>query len=395
MHAVDPASQHGHLGSGVYVGVVSCILEVLKGYSSIGFGSVEVFRDASHQKQFASARIIHLDANGSKGAIVASDDMRAGSPSPRIGSDGIAEFIGAINESVVFPSVAPRVCDNPGAYLILSLLSADAISVEVEFYSVVVSADGKGMIISVAPRFHIFHSRYSRKPVGWRGGNSSPRAVGSHTDAGNASCRQRSVATMVVEPFFQFLSSFGSIGRSAHAEASCRAVPHCRVPFIISLHPAEIVIVARLVSEKSRIGSSPVGCHVGHAVGSSHYLLVGVVPREEPREVGRQLVLRQRGIGVAIAVELVGKHIADVLSRAARASVLVDDGGEILGFGVVDMIGKNAWHSSLPCCVGSSDSIGRSHIVSVRIIVTIEGCVHHLGGNGYHVPRECQKGDDR
>ena len=81
---------------------------------------------------------------------------------------GRAAAVGTIDETVVFPSIAPRVGYNPGAYLVLVLLAIDAVAVDVKLYAVIVAYDGHGMAAGAGPFMHVAFADHTQRPVGGR-----------------------------------------------------------------------------------------------------------------------------------------------------------------------------------------------------------------------------------
>ena len=339
VHAVHPASQHGHLGGRHGSCRVACILEVLEVDGLVGLRGVEVGGYAGAEQHLASARVVHAYLDGAQGAIDLADVVRAGRPHHFAGAHAVAVLVGAVDEAVVLPSVAPRVGYDPGAHLVLVGLAHLAVSIEVELYAVVVAHDGEGVVVGVAPGAHVFHAGYADVLVVLCRGDALPRAVGSHAYAGHAARVERFVATVVVEPFLEHLAPFGGVG-GRERERRFGPVPHGAEPLVVALHPAVVVVVVRLCAEEPAVRPSPVGDHVGDAVRAGHHLLVAVLVGQQPGEVGGVHVLGQRAVQVAPGVYFMSEHIGDVLCRAARTSVLVEDRREVLVLAVVHVVGQ-------------------------------------------------------
>ena len=186
VHAVGPSSQHGHLGCGHGGLGIAGILEVLHVDGLLGLGGVEVGSDAGAEQHLAPARVVHPELDGTQRAIDLTDVVRAGRPHHLVCADGIAVLVGAVDEALVLPSVAPRVGDDPCAHLLLVLFASHAVAVKVELDAVVIAHDGEGVVVGVAPGAHILHARHADFLVFLCCGYDLPRAVGSHADARHA-----------------------------------------------------------------------------------------------------------------------------------------------------------------------------------------------------------------
>ena len=53
-----------------------------------------------------------------------------------------------------------------------------------------------------------------------------------------------------------------------------------------------------------------------------------------------------------------GEHVSDALCRATRASILVEDGGEVFALAVVD-IGRQLYFALLCACLAACHILGR------------------------------------
>ena len=202
MDAVYPTSQHGHFWRGIGAQCVTGIAEVLEGDDHVGLGGIDVLGDAGAEQQFAAVAIVHEQLDGAQRTIVLADDVGAGIPGQFIFAHSIAVFIGTINKTFVFPSVAPRVGDDPCAHLVFFNLANLAVFVKVKFYTVVVSANSNSVVEHVAPCLYIFHASYAGCLVSGGVGDGSPGSIGRYADARNAASVHGFVATMVIEPFF-------------------------------------------------------------------------------------------------------------------------------------------------------------------------------------------------
>ena len=336
MNAINPTAKHGNFGSRVSTKRVTCIAEVLERNGLLGLSGIHVFSNAGTEQKFASMCIIHQQLDGAQGTIILTNDKSTWSPSPCIVIHSKTVLIRAVNEALVFPTIAPRVGNNPGSYLIFFNLSDNAVSVKVELNAVVISANGKSMIECIAPRLHILHAYHTGSFVGCGVGNSSPCAVSSHANTSNAASVHRFISTMIVEPFLQLLSAFGSVGRRK-TEVVSRLIPHGTIPLVIALHPAIIGVVVRLWSEESAVGSSAISGNIGNAYSFCHSFCCAGLISQQPSEVRRILILGQRSINITIAVNLMRELIAYGCSRATRTAILIEDGREILILPVIDI----------------------------------------------------------
>ena len=143
------------------------------------------------------------------------------------------------------------------------------------------------------------------------------------------------ITTVIIEPFLQFPSALGRIGGTQTEGPRC-SVPHGAVPLVITLHPSEIGIVTGLGTEEPAIGTSAISGHRGYAIRHGHLLLATVGIGQKPGEMGGILILGQRSIQVSPGIYLMSEHITDVLGRATRTAILVEDGWKILVLTIID-----------------------------------------------------------
>ena len=369
---------------------------MLEGNGLLGLRGIHILGNACRKQKLASARIVHQNLYGTQGAVVLTDDVSSWRPSPRIVVHGKAVLVGAIDEALVLPSVAPRIGNNPSAYLILFHLAYNAVLVQVELDSVIVSANSEGMIERVAPLLYILHADNSRFTVRSRSGNSCPCAISRHTDTCHSTTVHGLVATMIVEPFLQLLTAFGRI-RRGKLEVVGRLVPHGTVPLVIALHPAIIGVVVRLWSEEPAIGTSAISGDIGDAYRLCHALRRTRLISHQPSEVRRILVLGQRSIGIAITVHLVRELIADASCGTTTAAILIEDGREILVLPVVD-IGRHSRTPHRLSCLSASHIIGglglgRSVIPEVGEDTAVY--LHHLAIRHFILFYLCQSAQRR
>ena len=280
-------------------------------------------------------RVVHQQLYGTQWAVILTDNKSTWSPGPVVCSNRIRVLIRAVYKALVLPSIAPRVGHNPCSYLILFYLAYLTIAIQVELYTVVIATDGKGMVKGFTPRLYILHTHDPSSLIGSRSGNSSPCSVGSHTYTGHTTSVHGVIATMVIEPFLELLSSLRGIGRG-HGEVVSRLVPHGAVPLIVALHPTVIGIVMRLRSKESAIGTSSVSRHIGDSYSLGHALCATCLISQQPGEMRGILVLGQRGIRIAITVHLVRKLIPYPCCRATGTAILIEDGREVLILSVID-----------------------------------------------------------
>ena len=278
--------------------------------------------------------------------VILSDNIRARCPGPRIVIHSKAVLIGAVDKAFVFPAVAPGVSNNPSSHFVFIDLSNIAVPIEVELYTVVISADGKGVIERFTPRLHIFHAHHTCGFVGGRIGDSCPSSIRSHTDTCYTASVHGLVAAMVVEPFLEFLPPLGSVGGSK-IEIVGRPVPHGAVPLVVALHPSVVGVIVRLRTKESAVGTSTVCGDIWDAITLGHSLCGAGLICQQPGKVRGILVLGQRSIGIAIAVYLVSELIAHTSCGATGTAILIEDGRKVLVLPIID-IGRQL-HLSLAC----------------------------------------------
>ena len=210
------------------------------------------------------------------------------------------------------------------------------------------------MVKCVAPCFYIFHAFHACLVVGICGGDSAPCSVGCDSDAGNATAVHVCVAAVVVEPLLQFLSAFGGVC-GGETDAAGSLVPHGAVPFVVALHPSVVGVVVCLCTEESAICASAIGGYVGNTYCLCHSVGCTCLVGEQPCEVRGVLILGQRSVKVTETAHFVCEHISDTLRRAARASILVEDGWKVFALSIVYIRGQ--FHSALfgaclaTCCI--------------------------------------------
>ena len=134
-----------------------------------------------------------------------------------------------------------------------------------------------------------------------------------------------------------FATGFGAhVVRETHRPF--HAVVHGGKPFIVSLHPSEVIVGRVLIAKIFGVSLAAVEscrwdadvCHKG--------VLAGVAVGEQPREMGRVIVFGLRAVEVAEGVDFVGEHVADARGGAARAAVLIEHRREESRQTVVDMV---------------------------------------------------------
>ena len=344
--AVGPASQHGRGGFEAPLAAraasVAGKFEMLHRHGELRLCGCRIGGNAHAQPQFAAARVVHAHLQRAQRPVVFAGVVKLGLPRPAfVLAHGEAILVGAVDEALVGPAVAPRVDDDPGSALVLARFAIKAVAVQVEDGAVVIPHDGQGMVHAVSPACHILfpHQPGSFVLSGGVVCHVALFAGAGHADAANAARVKRRVAAMVPEPVLhQFASLFGvePIGRERVVR---NAVLHGFKPFVVALHPAEIVGAAVLVAEEARIGRSAVCRGVGHAVGHRHALFPRVAVCQQPGEVRRIDMVRGAGRVAAQGIDFVGEHVADARGRTAGASVLVENGRKVGLFGVVYVSG--------------------------------------------------------
>ena len=140
------------------------------------------------------------------------------------------------------------------------------------------------------------------------------------------------VAVVVVEPALP-----GQCTRRRHAAVGetrivADAVEHGFVPLVVTLHTA--VVVARL-AVGAAVDAGGDATAVGDGIGDADQFSVGLfghaaVVGWHEGEVGRQHVLFQRAVLVAIGIQLVGHHVRHARGDTARVSLLVNNGASIV-----------------------------------------------------------------
>ena len=345
--AVGPASEHRDGRRGVRVAVVAVAgkLKVLEGHGHVGLRCVEVGRYAGAEEEFAAARVVHFEFDGAFRRVAFAHLVDFGLPPGRAAQFAVARKpctavgIGAIDEAVVHPVRAPRVHDDPRAHLVLRGFARHAVAVEVKLEAVVVAHDCEGVVHRRAPFLHIILSVGAGGDVcGGRGHHARSQGA-CHADARDAAAVKIRVAVVVPQPVLHRLSS--RLGAHVEGEVAGRfhAVLHGGIPFVVALHPAEVVGGAVLVAEERGVGLSAVEGGGGHAHFRHELVFTRVAVGEQPHEVGGIVIFRLFAVEAAVGVEFVGKHVADARRRAARAARLVEHGREVHRFGVVHVVG--------------------------------------------------------
>ena len=343
---VGPATQHGR-GSfqpplAARAASVAGKFEMLHRHGELRLCGCRIGGNAHAQPQLAAARIVHTHFQRAQRPVVFAGVVKLGLPRPAfVLAHGEAILVGAVDEALVGPAVAPRVDDDPGSALVLARFAIKAVAVQVEDGPVVIAHDGQGVVHAVAPPRHIFFAHEAGRAVFARGvvGHAALLAGAGHADAADAARMKRRVAAVVPQPVLhQFASLFGvePIGRERVVR---NAVLHGFKPFVVALHPAEVVGRAVLVAKEGRVGRPAVHRGVGHAVGHGHALLARVAVGEQPGEVGGIDVLGPLRRVAPQGIDFVGKHVADARGRAARAARLVEHGREVGLFRVVYVSG--------------------------------------------------------
>ena len=296
--AVDPLAEHRHLGgvplqAGV---VVAGVLEVVKADGIlIGVGG-SVLGGACAEQQGRAAGVGNLDLEHADRLIVLADEVASHRPGACAGYGLHTAGVGAVDESIVLPSVAPGVGDNPGSYLVLVLLTIDAIAVEVKLNAVIVAHDGLGMVVGGAPVGHIYFADYTESLVGRGVGDVACNIVGgSHTKPSHATGVEVKIAVVVPEPLLQDFAAFFRHHALLNRVGDPVAVVSCAIPLVVALHPAVVVVRAVLNAEVLGVGLATVVSLGGIAhveqklVPAGALILVGI----EEVEVGSEAV---RGI---------------------------------------------------------------------------------------------------
>ena len=165
--AVGPASEHRHFGSRFAPSAVTVagILKVFEGHSRFGFRCVQVGRHACAQVEFRAARVVHFEFDGTLRFIVFAHAVNFGHP-VIVGMRAVgiesrhSVSVGAVNEAIVAPAVAPRVHDNPGTHLVGRFFAKLAVAVQVELNAVVVAHDGQGVVNLRTPFFNVVFTRH-------------------------------------------------------------------------------------------------------------------------------------------------------------------------------------------------------------------------------------------
>ena len=264
--SVGPFAEHRYLGRGVGVTAIAIasILEVVEGDGSLRLRGVEVTGDTSAEADFRAARIVHLQADGAQRAVVFANAIYLGEPPGVIAEGAIAIEPGsaisvrAIDETIVAPA-APGVGNNPGTYLVGTLLAFDAVTIEVEFNAVVVAHNRQGVVHARTPFANVIFVGNACSIVGCGRGDALPFATAGHTDTYNTTAVEVGVAIVVPEPVLHSLATFlrshadGEVGRLEHT------IVHGFVPFVVACHPSEVVVRLLLIAKQAGIGLTAIG----------------------------------------------------------------------------------------------------------------------------------------
>ena len=177
MYAIYPTPKHWNLRSRIGTQGVACIAEMFEGNRLLWLCGLNILGNACRKQKLAAMRVVHQKLDSPERTVILSNHISARRPSPHIVIHSKAVLIGTIDEALILPSVAPRIGNNPSAYLVFFHLAYNAVFVKVELDAVVISADSKSMVERLAPLLDILHADNTCCLVCRRIGNGSPRAA--------------------------------------------------------------------------------------------------------------------------------------------------------------------------------------------------------------------------
>ena len=148
---------------------------------------------------------------------------------------------------------------------------------------------------------------------------------------------------MVPQPVLHCLATFLSTYAYGEVCGLQHTVVHRLVPFVVALHPTEVIVCLLLITEERRVGLSTIGSSRGHThLGDKLILTLTGRVGMQPHEVRRVVVVGIRAIEVTIGSQFVAKHIADTRCRTARTTILIKDGRKVSVLSVVYVVGALA-----------------------------------------------------
>ena len=264
--SVGPFAEHRYLGRGVGVTAVAIasVFEVVEGDGSLGLRGVQVAGDTCAEADFRTARIVHLQTDGAQRTVVFANAIYLGEP-PGVITKGAVSVepssaigVGAIDETIVAPG-APGVGNNPGTYLVGTLLALDAVAIEVKLDAVVVAHNRQGVVHARTPFVDVIFVGNACSIVGCGRGDALPITTAGHTDTYDTTAVEVGVAIVVPEPVLHSLATFlrshadGEVGRLEHT------IVHGFVPFVVACHPSEVVVRFLLIAKQAGIGLTAIG----------------------------------------------------------------------------------------------------------------------------------------
>ena len=105
MIAVSPATQHGNLRAAL-LGRAR-IVEVGEGCALFGLGGRGVLRNACAEQYLRAVAIVHQQLDSAERSVVLSGVIEGGIPCGSAQSHAVGVFVGAVDNAVAGPALAP------------------------------------------------------------------------------------------------------------------------------------------------------------------------------------------------------------------------------------------------------------------------------------------------
>ena len=315
---VAPLAQHRDLGSRICISIVTVtgIYEMVHVDCAFRLCRIDIGTYATLQFQLTATTVLHLQLYRAQRTVVLTDLVQLTCPisSPaaailRAGRTCIC--IRTVDETAITP-VTPRVHNDPCTDLVLVHLSGNTVSVQVELNTVVPSDHCNGMIHLGTPCMDIVHIAYACGSIVCRCRNPLPITATGNAKTYQTAAMEIRVTCMVVQPCLCCQASGFSTHMIWVGGWLQHTVEESLVPFLIALHPTEVIIIGIRIAAVDTAGSDTA---IGLGTRDTHMLhkciLAAITVCKQPHKVRRIAVVQIRCICITERVHLMSEHIAD------------------------------------------------------------------------------------
>ena len=325
--AVGPAPEHRHGGAPLEDEVVTQTLPVR--HHSQG-----ILSDAHLQLQVIPFAVGHLELEHQLGLVALAHVVELGAhPVPE------RDPVRNVHPAPVHPLPAPGVERDQRPPLPVQHVHAPvagdvdvvgdlSVAVEIVAHAVVVAGPGHGVVELRAPLVQ----NVLPALVEVVGDLAELRVGNGQSRARNAALPDAAVAPVVVQPPLQVAQFFrrGDVDEIVVLQPIVQGV----VPRVVALHPAVLRVVVRRVHRPTvlaRVGLASVDHRIGDSRVDRQLGAARVAVRRHEGVVRGVDVLREKAGHVAVEVQLVREHVADLRGRAAGTAGLHENGTHVNG----------------------------------------------------------------